>query len=327
MNSLTTRGNNDQNFIKQLAVYAGVTLFFMALLTGAKLVSWDLWDSQQMIILIDLVLGIGFAVYLRISDHNIDTRTQIGDRAALYWICLWISLIVISNFYRPDIGWSNNIPMNILLIIETLCIAVADETVFRAFGDYCFTSKGPKEEAAMIICYTMFYTYSFADGTAAGLNALVLALGTGTLFTGLYLRYRRLGANILYHFVMIWLMRMTAINSTSDTPVLGRSAAFIFAVGIIGMIWYGMKLIKAFNEEGVYGSDGQEDDSSSELAKAFTESKDKYKEKLITKAEPRVEKNRERYITKRNTRAEKQEAKREAKKAAKQSAGRGKKDD
>ena len=87
MNSLTTRGNNDQNFIKQLAVYAGVTLFFMALLTGAKLVSWDLWDSQQMIILIDLVLGIGFAVYLRniwigLSAKNKTTTTSTHETAS-----------------------------------------------------------------------------------------------------------------------------------------------------------------------------------------------------------------------------------------------------
>ena len=313
--------NKENNFIKELAIYVGVTLFFTALAIGSRVINWNLGQAQQMSMLANIVLAAGFIIYLRMSDYRMDPNPRISDKAALYWVCLWISLIVISNFYRPDLGWANNVPLNLVLIIETLFIAVADETVFRAFGDFCFSRKGVKEEAAMIICYALFYSYSFVDGIEAGLTALALAVGVGTLFTGLYLRYRKLGANVIYHFVLIYLMRMIPLNSTADAPVLGKAAIFIFALGVLGMIWYGLKLIKTFNAEGVfYGED--DDNPVAELKKAFSESRDKYREKVITKAEPRVEKNVERYIKKQTALAEKQQAKLEAKNAK-----RGKKND
>lgn len=297
---------------------------FAALTIGAGVIRWDLWEAQQITILANLVLGLGFIVYLRQSDYKMDPDLRINDKSALYWVCLWISLIVISNFYRPDIGWANNLSMNLWLIIETLFIAVADETIFRAFGDHCFPVKGIREEAAMVICYAAFYLYCFTGGIKAGFTGFALAIGIGTLFTVLYLRYRKLGANIVYHFVLIFLMRLTVINSTSDTPVLGRAAVFIFALGILGMIWYGLRLIRAFNEDGVLddarlGYEGPEND----FRKAFSESREKYRGKVMDKAEPKVEKNVERYINKQIARAEKQEAKKEAK----QNAGRGKTDD
>ncbi|MBQ4467783.1 MAG: hypothetical protein II918_06165 [Firmicutes bacterium] len=310
--------NNTNNFIKELAIYGGVTLFFLAPAIGSRVINWNLGQAQQMSMLANIVLAAGFIIYLRMADYKMDLNPRIIDKGALYWVCLWISLIVISNFYRPDLGWANNIPLNLVLIIETLFIAVADETVFRAFGDLIFSRKGLKEEAAMIFCYVVFYSFSFVDGITAGITAVALAIGIGTLFTGLYLRYRKLGANVIYHFVLIYLMRLTAINSTSDTPVLGKAAMFIFALGILGMIWYGIKLIKAYNAEGVFDDFGMEDDDpAAQLKKAFSESRDKYKEKIITKAEPKVEKNVERYIQKQNALAEKQQAKLEAKENAK----------
>ena len=310
--------NKDNNFIKELAIYGGVTLFFLALAIGSRVINWNLGQAEQMSMLANIVLAAGFIIYLRMADYRMDLNPRISDKGALYWVCLFISLIVISNFYRPDLGWANNIPLNLVLIIETLFIAVADETVFRAFGDLCFSRKGMREEAVMIICYVLFYSFSFVDGIKAGLTAIALAAGIGTLFTGLYLRYHKLGANVIYHFVLIYLMRLTAINSTSDTPVLGKAAMFIFALGILGMIWYGIKLIKAYNAEGVFDDSGMEDDDpAAQLKKAFSESRDKYREKVITKAEPKVEKNVERYIQKQNALAEKQQAKLEAKENAK----------
>ena len=324
MNTNKSIEKSNYNFTKQLAIYAGVTLFFAAINIGAGLIRWQLWDTQQIAILASLVLGLGFIVYLRQSDYKMDPDLRINDKAALYWVCLWISLIVISNFHRPDIGWANNLTLNLWLIIETLFIAIADEIIFRAFGDYCFPVKGIREEAAMVICYAAFYLYGFAGDFKAGLTGFVLAIGIGTLFTGLYLRYRKLGANILYHFVLIFLMRLTVINSTVDTPVLGKASVFIFALGVLGMVWYGLRLIKAFNEDGILddarlGYDGPEND----FRKAFSESREKYRGKVMDKAEPKVEKNVERYINKQIARAEKQEAKKEAKEKAK----RGKTDD
>ena len=319
MNTIKYTGN--KNFTKQLAIYAGVTLFFAALTIGAGVIKWDLWDTQQITILANLVLGLGFIVYLRQSDYKMDPDLRINDKAALYWVCLWISLIVISNFYRPDIGWSNNITLNLWLIIETLFIAIADEIIFRAFGDYCFPVKGLREEAAMVICYAAFYLYSFAGGFKAGITGFALAIGIGTLFTGLYLRYRKLGANILYHFVLIFLMRLTVINSTSDTPVLGKASVFIFALGVLGMVWYGLRLLGAYNREGISADPKSED--SVDLLRTFSESRDRYKEKIINKAQPAIDKSNAKRMEKLIARAEKQEAKKEAKEKAK----RGKTDD
>ena len=299
---------DNYNFTKQLLIYAGVTALFAVLTIGAKVIPWSFGPAQQMTLLVNIALGLGFIVYLRSSDYRYNLSLRINDKGALYWVCLCISLIVISNFYRPDIGWGNNLSPNIWLIIEALFIAFADEIVFRAFGDFCFPKKGQKEEAAMIICYAAFYLYAFADGTKEGLTALALAAGMGTLFTGLYLRYGKLGANILYHFILIYLMRLTALNSTFDTPVLGRIAPFIFILGILCMIWYGLRLINSYNQDGVL-DDARlgTDEDSFDLVRTFTDSREKYREKVITKAEPKIEKNVDRYIQKHNARAEKQE--------------------
>ena len=303
------------NFIKQLLIYAGVAAFFAILIVGARLINWNLGSAQQMAILVNLALGLGFIVYLRSSEYKYDLNPRINDKGALYWVCLCISLIVISSFYRPDVGWDNNISPNLWLIIETLLIAFADETVFRAFGDYCFPEKGLKEEAAMIICYAAYYLYGFTDGTKEGLMSLALAIGMGTLFTGLYLRYGKLGANIVYHFLLIYLMRLTTINSTYETVALGKAAPFIFALGVVGMVWYGLRLIQAYNAEGLLDdSELGANSDSFDLVKTFFDSREKYRKKITDKAEPRIEKNVERYIEKRNARAEKQEARREAKK-------------
>ena len=156
---------NNDNFIKQFGIYAGVTLLFTVLAIGSVTINWGLGDSQQMFILVNLVMALGFMGYLRMSDYRFDPGTRITDRKTLYWVCLWIALVVLSAFYRPDLGWSNNIPLNVWLLIETLLIASSEEIVFRAFGDWCFPVKGVREEAVMIICYTVFYSYCFTGET------------------------------------------------------------------------------------------------------------------------------------------------------------------
>lgn len=298
---------NGYNFIKQLGIYAGVTAFMALLAIGSRVIDWNLWSAEQISILTNLVLALGFLVYLTQSGYRADPGPRISDRSALYWVCLLISLMVIASFCRPDIGWSNNIPANLWLIIETIMIAAAEEIVFRAFGDHCFPEKGLREEAAMIICYSAYYLSSFTDGPKEGITAFVLAIGIGTLFTGLYLRYRKLGANIVYHFLLIYLMRFTAINSSSGALILGKAAPFLYALGILGMIWYGLKLIREFNAEGVFDDSLVEDDSP-DLIRTFSESRDKYRQKVMTKAEPRVEKSVDRYRQKQIAKAEKQEA-------------------
>ncbi|MBR3260702.1 MAG: hypothetical protein IKF95_05060, partial [Firmicutes bacterium] len=88
--------------------------------------------------LVNLALVLGFIIYLGQLGYKPDPNTRINDKAALYWVCFWISLIVISSFHRPDIGWTNHVSLNVWLIAETLLIAASDEIVFRTFGDWCF---------------------------------------------------------------------------------------------------------------------------------------------------------------------------------------------
>ena len=315
MNTNKSIEKSNYNFTKQLAIYAGVTLFFAVLTIGAKVISWGLWQPQQITMLVNLALVLGFIIYLSQLGYTLHPNTRINDKLALYWVCLWITLIVISNFYRPDIGWTNNVSLNIWLIAETLLIAASDEIVFRAFGDWCFPVKGLREEAVMIICYAVFYSYCFTDGTAAGLMGVALAIGMGFLFTGLYLRFHKLGANILYHFLLIYFARVTEINSSAADTILGNASVPIFYIGVLGMIWYGIRLIGAYNREGVSADPGSGD--SVDLLRTFSESRDKYKEKVINKAQPAIDKRNDKRMEKLIARAEKQEAKKEAKEKAK----------
>ena len=301
----------DYSFTKQLAFYAGVALLFAVLTIGSKVIKWGLWQPQQITLLVNLVMCLGFIVYLGQSGYVLNWKPRINDKMTMYWICFWISLIVISALYRPDLGWANNISPNVWLIAETLLIAASEEIIFRAFGDYCFPEKGLPEEAAMIICYTGFYLYTFIDGPAAGLMGTALALGMGFLFTGIYLRFHKLGASILFHFLLIYLMRVTEINSSEANAILGNASVPVFAIGVLGMIWYGTKLIARYNQEGVM-PDADTDDSY-DFVRTFSESRDKYKEKVMNKAQPAIDKRNERKVEKLRARAEKQAAKKKEK--------------
>ena len=314
----TIKYTGNKNFTRQLAIYAGVTLLFAVLTIGAKVINWNLWQPQQITMLVNLALVLGFIIYLGQLGYKPDPNTRINDKAALYWVCFWISLIVISSFYRPDMGWTNNVSLNIWLIAETLLIAASDEIVFRSFGDCCFPVKGLREETAMIICYAVFYSHCFTDGTAAGLMGVALAIGMGFLFTGLYLRFRKLGANILYHFLLVYFAGVTEINSTAADTILGNASVPVFCVGVLGMIWYGIRLIGAYNKEGI-AADLKSDDSV-DLLRTFSESRDKYKEKVINKAQPAIDKRNDKRMEKLIARAEKQEAKKAAKREAKEKA-------
>ena len=310
------KNTNGYNFIKQAGIYVGAAALFLVLALGAKLVNWNLGSADQMFILVNLVMALGFLGYLSMSDYRFNRVVKITDKKALYWVCFAITLSEISSFYRPDLGWNNNASLNIWILIETLLIAAADEIVFRAFGDWCFPVKGVREEAVMIIYYTAFYAYCFADETGAGIMAMVFALGIGFLFTGLYLRFRKIGANILFHFLLIYLSRVTEINSSEAEPILGDASTIVFALGIICMIWYGTRLIGVYNREGVY-VDAADAEDGFNFAKTFTESRDKYREKVITKAQPSIDKSNERARKKIEARAAKQEAKKKEKEAKK----------
>ena len=303
--------SDSYNFTKQLGIYAGVTLLFMVLVAGSGLITWNLGNSQQMFVLVNIVMSLGFIFYLNSSGLKLNFNPRISDRKALYWICLWISIIVLAQFYRPDLGWADNVSMNVWLIIECLVCAAAEETVFRSFGDLCFREKGHREIAAMIICSSVYYIAQYMAGVTSDLLAILLAVGMSVLFTGMYLRFRKLGANIVYHFILIYLMRVTILNSTSDVPVLGKPAPFVFALGVLGMIWYGVRLISAFERDGVSEDEAGQDDLA--FARAFTESRDKYKEKVINKAQPSIDRSNERRQKKLEDRIARQEAKQKEK--------------
>ena len=88
MNAIKTDRNSDYNFIKQLAVYAGVTAFFALLAAGTGMFDWNLGNANQMLILVNLMLSLGFLVYLSQSGCRLNRSPRINDKAALSWVCL-----------------------------------------------------------------------------------------------------------------------------------------------------------------------------------------------------------------------------------------------
>ncbi|MBR6956505.1 MAG: hypothetical protein IKH72_05905, partial [Firmicutes bacterium] len=77
MNTIKYTGN--KNFTRQLAIYAGVTLLFAVLTIGAKVISWSLWQPQQITMLVNLALVLGFIIYLGQLGYKPDPNTRIND--------------------------------------------------------------------------------------------------------------------------------------------------------------------------------------------------------------------------------------------------------
>ena len=77
--------NNTDNFIKELAIYGGVTLFSLVLAIGSRVINWNLGQAQQMSMLANIVLAAGFIIYLRMADYRMDLNPRISDKGALYW--------------------------------------------------------------------------------------------------------------------------------------------------------------------------------------------------------------------------------------------------
>lgn len=310
------RSRGEKNAKNQFYIYAAASVAYLLLMIGATLYGDRIASPQQMILLVNIAMGIGFLGYLKIYDYEMCFAMRIYDKKCLYIVCTLVFIMVIGTYYPVDMSFKENITSNVWLLMEALSVAVAAEAVFRALGGYCFPKQGIKEEVAMITGCAVLSLYRCFYSFESGIYAFCIAIGVGAMMTGLYLRYNKLGANMAISFMLYYLVNVTAINSTSKDTILGALSPFAVCIAAVGMLIYGCIMLKNYNEKGVY-DDAEESKQYSEkqeqFKQSFMDSKTKYAEKVNEKAAPTIEARREKYIEKQQIKEEKRIEKKRAK--------------
>lgn len=296
----------------QPQIYIAATLTYIALTLGAIIYGNYVGHGQQMVVLANIAMGAGFLVYLKIYEYPVNFSMQIYDKKCLYIAWSLIFIMIIANYNPIDKAFSENIEPNIWLLIEAISAAFASEIVFRVLGTFSFTQIKVKEEAIMAVAYAFFYLYRIIYGVESGVIAFCIALGVGTMMTGIYLRYRKLGANMLMQFLLYYLVNVTVINSSTESSDFRKFSLILMLISTIGMLLYGCVLLKRYNEEGVFNDQKkirEQEKKQSQFKKAFLDSKEKYEEKVNEKAAPKVEARREKYLEKKKKKNEKRKEK------------------
>lgn len=299
-----------------LLVYTAATAVYLMLMIGAVLYGKYIEAQQQMIILVNIAMGAGFLGYLKISDYEMCFEVRIYDKKCLYIVCSLVFLMVIGNYYPIDMAFGENITANGWLLTEALSAAVAAEAVFRALGACSFPKPGKKEEFVMIAGCAIFSLSQCAYDFERGSFAFCVAIGIAAMMTGLYLRYNKLGANMAISFLLYYLVNVTAVNSTASETIFGRFSPVLTVAAAVGMLIYGIAMLKAYNAVGVYDdaeASKQYSERQGQFKQAFMESKTKYEEKVNEKAAPTIEARREKYIEKQQAKEEKRREKKRAK--------------
>lgn len=302
-------------------VYIAATAAYLAFMIGAVLYGKHENAVQQANILVNITMGAGFLVYLKIYEYDLSFAMRIYDKKCLYIVYFLIFAMLIGNYYLIDIPFSENISANVWCLTEALAVAVALETVCRALGGYCFPKLTVKAEALIILCSAATSLYQCAYSPKQGIMAFLVSIGIAAMMTGLYFRYRKLGANMATNFILYYLVHVTAINSNSGKTILGNLSMAVIGIAALGMFVYGCVMLKAYNKNGVF--DDREavkaqNEKNEQFREAFSQSKAKYAEKINEKTAPTVEARREKYMEKQRRKEEKRREKnREAKKRGK----------
>ncbi len=299
-----------------MLVYIAATAVYLILMIGAVLYGEYIGAQQQMVILVNIAMGAGFLGHLKIADYEMCFEVRIYDKKCLYIVCSLVFLMVIGNYYPIDMAFGENITANGWLLAEALSAAVAAEAVFRALGVCTFPNPGKKEEFVMIACCAVFSLSQCAYGLERGIFAFCMAIGIAAMMTGLYLRYNKLGANMAIRFLLYYLVNVTAVNSTAGETIFGKLSPVLTAAAAVGMLVYGIAMLKAYNETGTYNdaeAAKQYSETQGQFRQAFMESKTKYEEKVNEKAAPTIEARREKYIEKQQAKEEKRREKKRAK--------------
>ena len=117
-------------------------------------------------------------------------------------------------------------------------------------------------------------------------------------------------------FLLYYLVNVTAVNSTASETIFGRFSPVLTVAASVGMLIYGIAMLKAYNAVGVYDdaeASKQYSERQGQFKQAFMESKTKYEEKVNEKAAPTIEARREKYIEKQQAKEEKRREKKRAK--------------
>lgn len=304
--------NIKSNRTNQPQIYIAAALTYIALMLGAIIYGNYVGHGQQMIVLANIAMGAGFLVYLKIYEYPVNFSIQIYDKKCLYIAWSLIFIMVLANYNPIDKSVSASIEIDIWLLIEALSAAFALEIVFRVLGAFSFAQIKVKEEAIMSVAYAAFYLYRIIYGVESGVIAFCIALGVGTMMTGIYLRYRKLGANMLMQFLLYFLMNVTVINSSTESSDFRKFSLILMLISTIGMLLYGCVLLKRYNEEGIFDDQKkirEQEKKQSQFKRAFLDSKEKYEEKVNEKAAPKVEAQREKYLEKKKKKDEKRKEK------------------
>ena len=299
-----------------LLVYIAATAVYLILMIGAVLYGEYIGAQQQMVILVNIAMGVGFLGYLKISDYEMCFEVRIYDKKCLYIVYTLIFVMLIGNYYPIDMAFGENITANGWLLAEALSAAVAAEAVFRALGCCCFPKPKMKAELFMITCCAVFSLSKCVYGFERGIFAFCVAIGIAAMMTGLYLRYNKLGANMAIRLLLYYLVNVTAVNSTAGETIFGRFSPVLTVAAAVGMLIYGIAMIKAYNAVGAYDdaeASKQYSERQGQFKQAFMESKTKYEEKVNEKAAPTIEARREKYIKKQQAKEEKRREKKRAK--------------
>ncbi len=310
--------NGDKN---KPIVYITALAAYLALMIGAILYGNREDAVQQANILVNIAMGAGFLVYLKIYEYEMSFAMRIYDKKCLYIVYFLIFVMLIGSYHLIDMPFAENISANLWCLTEALAVAVAIETVCRALAGYCFQSPDAKAEALIIICGAATSLYQCAYSLVQGILAFLISLGIAAMMTGLYFRYRKLGANMATNFILYYLVNVTAINSSTGEAVLGNKSIIVIGLASLGMLAYGCAMLRAYNRDGIYDDRDavkEQSEQNDKFKQAFANSKERYAEKVKEKTAPAIESRRVKYMEKQKKKEEKRREKtRETKKRGK----------
>ncbi len=298
--------------INRPVVYITATAAYLALMVAAVIYGNHAGAVQQTNILVNIAMGAGFLVYLKIYEYDVSFAMRIYDKKCLYIVYFLIFVMLIGSYHLIDMPFSENVSANLWCLTDALAAAIAIETVCRALAGYCFPRPGVKAEALIILCGGATSLYQCAYSLQQGIMAFAISIGIAAMMTGLYFRYRKLGANMATNFILYYLVNVTAVNSSTGTAVLGRMSIIVVGLAALGMLAYGCAMLKAYNESGIYDDRDaieKQNEQNEQFKEAFAKSKEKYAEKVNEKTAPTIAARREKYKEKQQAKEEKRKEK------------------
>lgn len=286
-------------------LYIGAAAAYFVLLVIAYIFGDKFGSVQEYVVFVSAALGIGLCIYMKNNEYDVSFKTKVHDKKPLCIIYILIVLMLVGNRYTIDTTFSENVSANIWFLAEAIAVAFGMEVVMRAFGGYCFQNPSIKEEILMVVLSGVLCVPAYISPSGIVDSNVFVGVAVGfavaTMMTGFYLRYKKLGVNIILNFFLYYLVNFTKVNSTTDTLVMGSKAPIVIGLAAVAMFGYGCVMLRIFNREGIFDDSEylkEEEERVAQFREAFMDNKDRYEEKVEEKAAPTVEARREKYYRK-----------------------------